>query len=130
MVREAELKREHIQRCKEIALVRDIRLKQIEEARKAKAVERVAAIKKSPTTAKHHMLQRFAARQLDCKLDEVIFQSLPSAGGLACLPRQPTVGEAWRGVVSPGKQAHHGMSDLENLQARFGRKADSPAQLA
>merc|ERR1719460_3200366 len=94
--READLKREHIQRCKEIAMVREKRLKQIEETRKAKALERVAEIKRSPTTAKHYMMQRFAARQLDCKLDEVILQCLPGAGGLACLPHETTVGEEWR----------------------------------
>jgi len=115
---EADRKKEHQRVSRELQVVRAANLKKIENNRKAKSLESVAAIKKSPTTAKHHMLARFAARQLDCKLDEVIFQCRPSAGGLSCLPRATTVGQEWRAETSP-ETAHAHAEELELARQRY-----------
>jgi hypothetical protein len=118
--RDADLKKEALERAREVQKVREVHLKEIEEKRKAKALEGVAEIKRSPTTATHLMLQRFAARQLDCKLDEVILQCLPGAGGLACLPHETTVGEEWRSAVWQPDPVREYMPESEKQQLRPG----------
>jgi len=98
---EREAHRTHLRKCQALQVVREQSLQTLEQTRKSASLARVTAIKTAPDMARHRMLHRFASRQVKCKLDEVIFTSYPSAGGVACLPEKPTIAEFWRYDTAP-----------------------------